>query len=59
MISITLILKILIVAGMLVGWNAHLSRERKGKYYLGDQIEYKADSLLNNWAENEMKRDTL
>ena len=59
MISFTLILKIIVIVMALEGWNQHLHRERKTKYYLGDQIEYKADSLLNSWAENEMKRDTL
>ena len=49
----------LCIMAFLYFYNFHLNRERKAKYYLGDQIEYKADSLLNNWAENEMKRDTL
>ncbi len=59
MISFTLILKIIVIVMALEGWNQHLHRERKAKYYLGDRIEYKADSLLDSWAENEMKRDSL
>ena len=52
---------LLVVLGIMVGteiWNTHLKRERKVKYYREEEIMHKADSLLNNWAE-EMKRDTL
>ena len=40
------------------GWNIHLKRERKVKYYREEEIMHKADSLLNKWAE-EMKRDSI
>lgn len=50
---------ILCIMAMTEVWNAHLHRERKTKYYLGDQIEHKADSLLNSWAKEEMKMDSL
>lgn len=59
MISLALILKIIVMAAMILGWNAHLSRPRNYRNYSKDRIEHVADSLLNNWAENEMKRDTL
>lgn len=55
--GITLLLCLL---GFLKVYNEeHLQRWRPAKYYREEEIMIKTDSLLNSWAENEMKRDSL
>jgi hypothetical protein len=56
MIFLAEIMKVILIMGFTVAWNGHLKRERKVKYYRQDEIQHKADSLMNNWAEEEMKK---
>lgn len=37
----------------------HLGRVRNYKYYREEEIAHNADSLLNNWAAEQMKIDTF
>jgi hypothetical protein len=57
-----LVLFIVLLMGTSAYTRGHLMRERKYDNHdkeLREKIQHMADSLLDNWLENEMKRDSL
>lgn len=43
----------------LKSYSTYLNRPRNSPYYLQHELEHLSDSLLNNWKEEMIKRDTL
>lgn len=60
MIALAHIVLVILLMTTLHVYNVEvLQRPRQWRNYDREKIHHVADSLLNNWAQNEMKRDTL